>query len=79
MSMRLLTLLLVLAVETGCPHAWARGGTIEMAVRKDMTQYFANRTCRMSERQWLELCDNRGPKETSPKCPKECRPPPEAD
>lgn len=50
-----------------------------MAVRKDMTQYQANRTCRMSESQWLEICDNRGPKETSPKCPKECRPPPEVD
>lgn len=79
MPRRRVVLLLLLAVETGCPRAWGRGGTIEMALHKDMTQYFANRNCHMSDSEWLEICDNRGPKETSPKCPKECRPPPEAD
>lgn len=73
MPMRLL-MLLVLAVETGCPHAFGRGGTIHMAVEKDMREYYSNRRCRLATDKWLELCDNRDGHRVSPECPRECRP-----
>jgi len=35
MTRRLVVLVLLLTMETGCPHAWGRGGTIEVAPQKD--------------------------------------------
>ncbi len=70
----LLLLLLLLTVMTGCPHAFGRGGTIEMALHKDMTEYYLGRRCSMPQNTWLEMCDNRNGRKTKPECPKECRP-----
>lgn len=67
-------LLLLLAVMTGCPHAFGRGGTIDMAIRKDVTEYYSKRRCTMPQNEWLETCDNRNGRKTKPACPKECRP-----
>lgn len=75
MSKRLLTAMLLLAVETGCPHAFGRDGTIDMAMRKDMAEYYKNRNCPMPIEEWEDLCDNQHGHETQPECPKECEPP----
>jgi hypothetical protein len=74
MPMRLLLMLLVLSVETGCPHAFGKGGTIDMAVRKDMREYYSQKACDLSKDQWLEICDDRNGKTIQPSCPRECRP-----
>jgi hypothetical protein len=74
---RSLLLLSLLAVGTGCMHTLGSAGGISMALHKDMSE--SRRKCNMPQGEWLDLCDNRGPKETSIDCPAECRPPPEAD
>jgi hypothetical protein len=71
---RLLTLALLLTVETGCPHAFGRGGTIEMALRKDLSESYSNRSCHMPHEKWLEICDDSNGRTTQPDCPRECRP-----
>jgi hypothetical protein len=78
MLARPLMLLPLLAVgTTGCLHTMGSAGGISMALHKDMSEF--RRKCGMPQGKWLELCDNRGSKETSPKCPVECRPSSEAD
>jgi hypothetical protein len=72
MPRRLLVLALLLAVETGCPHAWGRDGTIEMALRRDLTESRENRSCKLSIDKWRELCrDAENPILAG--CPPECR------
>ncbi len=72
MTGRLLVLALLLAVETGCPHAWGRDGTIEMALRRDLTESRVNRPCKLSTDEWKELCvDAENPILAG--CPVECR------
>jgi hypothetical protein len=71
---RLLALTPLITVGTGCPHAFGRGGTIEMALRKDMSEYYSNRACHMPHKRWLEFCDNRNGRKIQPECPKACRP-----
>lgn len=67
-------LVLLLAVMTGCPHAFGKGGTIDMAIRKDMAEYYSKRRCDMPRSEWLEICDNSNGRTTRRECPKECRP-----
>lgn len=78
MMRRLMTLTLLLAVETGCPHAWRKGGTIDMALEKDLDEerktYRLDFPCKMSKEEWLNLCSDDNGHRTSPDCPKECRP-----
>ncbi len=62
----------LLAMGTGCRHTMGSAGGISMALHKDMTGGW--RQCDMPTDKWLELCDDRPPKETSVECPKECRP-----
>lgn len=72
MTGRLLVLALLLAVETGCPHASGRDGTIEMALRRDLTESRVNRPCQLSTEKWNELCvDAENPILAG--CPPECR------
>jgi hypothetical protein len=72
MPRRLVVVVLLLAVETGCPHAWGRGGTIEMALSRDLTESRVDRPCRLSTAQWKELCvDAENPILAG--CPVECR------
>lgn len=73
---RWLLVLPLLSVEMGCPHAFGRGGTIDMAVRKDIQEYYSARPCHISAAKWLEICDNRNGHKVQPDCPKECRPSP---
>jgi hypothetical protein len=77
MPARALRVLPLVVMVTGCLHTMGSAGFISMALHKDMSQ--SERPCKMSTDVWLEICDNRGDKTTSSKCPKECRPPPEAD
>jgi len=76
MSTRPLMLLslLLLAVMTGCPHAFGKGGTIDMAIRKDMAEYYLKPRCTMSRNEWLEICDNSNGRKTKRECPEKCRP-----
>ncbi len=72
MPRRLLVVLLLLTVETGCPHAWGRGGTIDMALSRDLTESRVNRPCPLSDAKWRELCvDAKNPILAG--CPVECR------
>jgi hypothetical protein len=72
MTGRLLVLALLLAVETGCPHAWGRDGTIEMALRRDLTESRINRPCDLSPETWRKICkDAKNPILAG--CPPECR------
>ena len=71
--------LLLLAVMTGCPHAFGKGGTLDMALRKDMQEERRSRRlefpCDMPHEKWLVLCsavDDQG-RTISPDCPKNCR------
>ncbi|HLM44380.1 MAG TPA: hypothetical protein VK458_10965 [Myxococcaceae bacterium] len=78
MSRRWLMLMLglLLIVETGCPHTWGRGGTIDMAVRKEMDQSLRNR-CWLSTVEWNAICGNdywQRPKDERSRCPEYCRP-----
>jgi hypothetical protein len=77
MLVRPMLLLPLLAVGTGCLHTMGSAGFVSMALHKDMSEI--QRACKMSTDEWLKFCDNRGPKKTAPKCPKECRPLPEDD
>jgi hypothetical protein len=73
-------LVLVLAVETGCPHTWRTGGTIDMMVERQMWEN-ANawkRPCRMPPEEWNMKCKeyHSEPEQERWKCPDECIPPP---
>jgi hypothetical protein len=77
MLTRPLLLLPLLAMGMGCLHTMGSAGFVSMALHKDMSE--SRRKCDMPTDKWRAICDNAGPKETSHKCPVECRPPPEAD
>lgn len=79
MPRRLLALALLLTVEMGCPHSWGRGGTIDMALEKDLTEYYSHRACGLSTEEWTKRCQGywRMPSSKQEACPAECRPPPE--
>jgi len=76
MSTRPLMLLsfLLLAVMTGCPHAFGKGGTLDMALRKDMAEYYSKPRCTMPRNEWMEICDNSNGRKTKSECPEKCRP-----
>ncbi|OJT26880.1 hypothetical protein BO221_02370 [Archangium sp. Cb G35] len=78
MPRRLLMLVPLLVLETGCPHAWGRGGNIDQALAKDMREYLSNRNCTLEEEEWWEQCGadfwDRPPIEQNV-CPLECHPP----
>jgi hypothetical protein len=78
MIRRVLTLSLLLALGTGCPHAWGKGGSIDMALRKDLEEERKSRglvfPCKMPQKEWLELCSDANGRMTSDACPPECRP-----
>lgn len=78
MPRRLLALLLLLTLETGCPHTWRKGGTVDMMIEKNMwdTSNASRRSCQMSLAEWDEKCRNLESKPDSEhwKCPKECLP-----
>jgi hypothetical protein len=48
--------LLLLVLGTGCPHAWARGGTIDRALEKDIQERLRQQRCHIGSEKWLELC-----------------------
>lgn len=76
MPTRWLILVLLLAVETGCPHAWGKGGTIDMAVEKSMWENAGSwkQSCRLTPEEWVEKCQDLKyrPESEKWKCPKEC-------
>jgi hypothetical protein len=78
MPRRLLALSLLLAVETGCPHTWRKGGAVDMMLEKQMWQdaNAPKRACHMSPQEWAEKCEDLGakPEPEQWKCPKECHP-----
>jgi len=78
MPRRLLLLALWLVVETGCPHTWRKGGTIDMMVEKQMWESAnsGKRSCRMPPEEWDEKCKELGLKPESERwiCPRECHP-----
>ncbi|HYO73323.1 MAG TPA: hypothetical protein VEU33_45385 [Archangium sp.] len=74
---RLLMLLLLLAVETACPHAFGRGGTIDMAVRKQIEDSWRRPGCWMEKEYWMAVCGKNfwsKPDDEKKQCPEECRP-----
>ncbi|WNG40921.1 hypothetical protein F0U61_49920 [Archangium violaceum] len=75
---RVLALVLLLTVETACPHAWGRGGTLEKALARDMKAYYSLRDCSLDEEDWLDLCMDFHERKNNPQaqrlCPPECRP-----
>jgi hypothetical protein len=80
MSRRLLMLVPVLVLETGCPHAWGRGGTIDEALAKDMREYLSNQNCTLEDEEWQEQCGEdfwRRPDIEQRACPLDCQPPKE--
>lgn len=80
MPRRLLMLIPVLVLETGCPHAWGRGGTIDEALTKDMRDYLSNRNCTLQDEEWWEQCGENfwsRPDIEQYACPLECQPPKE--
>lgn len=78
MKHRVLTLALLLSWGTGCPHAWVKGGTMDMALRKDLEAERRSKwlvfPCDMPREKWLRLCSNKNGRTTSASCPQECRP-----
>lgn len=80
MPRRLLKVVLLLATQTGCPHEWGRGGTLDMAMEKDMREYPRKTTCTLDEEEWVERCKgyDHMPSSARTKCPEECRPRPAA-
>ena len=64
-------------LETGCPHAWGRGGTIDEALDKDMRQYLSNQSCTLEEEWWEECGEDfwSRPSSEQRSCPLECQPP----
>ncbi len=76
---RVLMLVLLLAAETGCPHTWRKGGTIDMMVEKQMWENAnsSKRSCLLTSEEWDERCKDLGLKPESERwrCPKECHPP----
>lgn len=78
MPRRLLLLVPLLVLETGCPHAWGRGGTIDEALAKDMRESLSNRGCKLEDEEWWEQCGEdfwSRPGIEQRACPRECRPP----
>ncbi|WNG44152.1 hypothetical protein F0U60_08570 [Archangium minus] len=78
MPRRLLMLVPLLVLETGCPHAWGRGGTIDKALAKDMREYLSNRNCTLEDEEWWEQCGEDfwiRPRIEQNECPLECYPP----
>ena len=80
MAGRFLMLTLLLAVEVGCPHTWGREGTIQEALQRDMTAYYAMKDCALPKEEWVDLCETFHERGNNPAaqqlCPLECRPPP---
>ncbi len=76
MPRRLLWLLL--AVGTGCPHSWRKGGAIDMMIEKNIwdNANSSNRSCQMSPQEWDVKCKNFTSKTREEKfqCPLECQP-----
>ncbi|WNG51346.1 hypothetical protein F0U60_49850 [Archangium minus] len=75
---RVLALVLLLTVETACPHAWGREGTIDRALEQDMIEYYSMKECSLDEKSWMELCNDPSNPDKQRHCPTECRPPDEA-
>jgi hypothetical protein len=48
--------MLLLALGTGCPHTWGRGGTIDRALEKDIQKRLREHRCHIGPDQWIELC-----------------------
>ena len=63
---------LLLAVGTGCPHAWGRGGTIDRATAQDIDEMLHEEDCPMDVPTWRALCSNPEAWE-SLECPPKCR------
>jgi hypothetical protein len=78
MPRRLLVLALLLAMETGCPHTWRKGGTIDMMVEKQMWENANSwkRPCLLTSAEWDERCKDLDLKPESERwsCPTECHP-----
>ncbi|MCY1081669.1 hypothetical protein [Archangium lansingense] len=74
----MLMLVPLLALGTGCPHAWGRGGTIDEALAKDMREYLSNQNCTLEDEEWQEQCGEdfwSRPGVAQRSCPLECWPP----
>ena len=78
MVRRLVVLTLLLSVQTGCPHAWGRDGTIEEALERDMDAYYSMPACALDGEAWKKWCMNFHQEKNDPeaqrRCPPECRP-----
>ncbi|MFY0566257.1 hypothetical protein ACN28E_20810 [Archangium lansingense] len=78
MPRRLPILVLLLAVETGCPHTWRKGGAVDMMIERNMWEGsgVAKRPCQMDLHEWNEKCRGFKNKTREEKfqCPKECQP-----
>jgi hypothetical protein len=78
MVRRPVMLTLLLTVQTGCPHAWGRDGTIEEALERDMDAYYSMKDCALDAEAWKNSCMNFHQEKNDPaaqrRCPLECRP-----
>ena len=62
----------LLALGTGCPHTWGRGGTIDRAMEKDIQERLRQQRCHIGLEKWLELCSEPEDWELL-NCPPACR------
>jgi hypothetical protein len=68
---RLLALVLLLTVETGCPHTWGKEGYVQKTLHKNIIRDALERSaCRMTSEQWLLKCGDEV--DHSGGCPLEC-------
>lgn len=70
---RVLALVLLLTVETACPHAWGRDGTIDRALEQDMIEYYSVKECSLDKKSWMEHCNDPSNPDKQRLCPMECR------
>ena len=65
---------LLLAVCSGCPRTWGRGGAMDRAMAKDIQENVQRQkqSCTLSEAEWEERCEDPADWEYFD-CPQECR------
>jgi hypothetical protein len=64
--------MLLLVIETGCPHTWGRGGTIDRAMERDLQERLRQQRCNIGPDKWLEICSE--PEDWEPLgCPRACQ------
>jgi hypothetical protein len=62
----------VMAVGTGCPETWRKGGMIDRAMAKDIAEGLRRYNCHLSRDEWRDQCRTEELWEDL-ECPPECQ------